>query len=42
MYFPTDRDLAVILEMFSGMPGGEQEKDATCAVGGERRASRLR
>jgi methylmalonyl-CoA/ethylmalonyl-CoA epimerase len=28
-YLPTDRDLGVILEIFSGMPGGEQEKDAT-------------
>ena len=28
-YLPTDRDLGVILEIFSGMPGAEQEPDAT-------------
>jgi methylmalonyl-CoA/ethylmalonyl-CoA epimerase len=28
-FLPTDRDLGVILEIFSGMPGGEQEKVAT-------------
>lgn len=27
-YLPTDRDLGVILEIFSGMPGAEQEPDA--------------
>ncbi len=39
-YLPTDRDLGVILEIFSGMPGAEQEPDATQAVGSERRAAR--
>lgn len=28
-YLPTDRDLGVILETFSGSPGAEQEPDAT-------------
>jgi methylmalonyl-CoA/ethylmalonyl-CoA epimerase len=28
-YLPTDRELGVILEIFSGMPGAEQEPDAT-------------
>jgi methylmalonyl-CoA/ethylmalonyl-CoA epimerase len=28
-YLPTARDLGVILEIFSGMPGAEQEPDAT-------------
>jgi methylmalonyl-CoA/ethylmalonyl-CoA epimerase len=28
-YLPTDRDLGVILEIFSGMPGAEQEPEAT-------------
>ena len=28
-YLPTDRDLGVILEIFSGMPGAEQEPVAT-------------
>lgn len=27
-YLPTDRDLGVIIEIFSGMPGAEQEPDA--------------
>jgi methylmalonyl-CoA/ethylmalonyl-CoA epimerase len=27
-YLPIDRDLGVILEVFSGMPGAEQEPDA--------------
>ena len=28
-YLPTDRDLGVILEVFSGMPGADQESEAT-------------
>lgn len=28
-YLPTDRDLGVIIEIFSGAPGAEQEPDAT-------------
>ena len=28
-YLPTDRDLGVILEIFSGMPGADDESDAT-------------
>jgi hypothetical protein len=28
-YLPTDRDLGVILEIFSGMPGADHESDAT-------------
>jgi hypothetical protein len=28
-YLPTDRDLGVITEIFSGTPGAEQEPDAT-------------
>ncbi len=28
-YLPTARDLGVILEIFSGMPGAEHESDAT-------------
>jgi hypothetical protein len=28
-YLPTDRDLGVIIEIFSGTPGVEQEPDAT-------------
>jgi methylmalonyl-CoA/ethylmalonyl-CoA epimerase len=28
-YLPTDRDLGVLLEVFKGMPGAEQETDAT-------------
>ena len=28
-YLPTDRDLGVIVEIFSGTPGAEQEPDAT-------------
>jgi methylmalonyl-CoA/ethylmalonyl-CoA epimerase len=28
-YLPTDRDLGVILEIFSGTPGAEQEPAAT-------------
>ncbi len=28
-YLPTDRDLGVLLEVFSGMPGADQESDAT-------------
>jgi methylmalonyl-CoA/ethylmalonyl-CoA epimerase len=28
-YLPTDRDLGVILEVFSGMPGADHEADAT-------------
>jgi methylmalonyl-CoA/ethylmalonyl-CoA epimerase len=28
-YLPTEGDLGVILEIFSGMPGAEQEADAT-------------
>jgi methylmalonyl-CoA/ethylmalonyl-CoA epimerase len=28
-YLPTDRDLGVIIEIFSGRPGAEQEPDAT-------------
>lgn len=28
-FLPTDRGLGVILEIFSGMPGAEQEPDAT-------------
>ena len=28
-YLPTDRDLGVILEIFSGMPGADPESDAT-------------
>ena len=28
-YLPTDRDLGVILEIFSGLPGADQESDAT-------------
>ena len=28
-YLPTERDLGVILEVFSGMPGAEPEPDAT-------------
>jgi methylmalonyl-CoA/ethylmalonyl-CoA epimerase len=28
-YLPTDRDLGVILEVFSGLPGADQESDAT-------------
>jgi methylmalonyl-CoA/ethylmalonyl-CoA epimerase len=28
-YLPTDRDLGVILEVFSGMPGADGERDAT-------------
>jgi methylmalonyl-CoA/ethylmalonyl-CoA epimerase len=28
-YLPTDRDLGVILEVFSGMPGGNHEPDTT-------------
>ncbi len=28
-YLPTDRDLGVLLEIFSGMPGAEQAPDAT-------------
>jgi hypothetical protein len=31
-YLPTDRDLGVFLEVFSGMPGAEQEPDATETV----------
>ena len=27
-YLPTDRDLGVITEIFSGMPGAEREDDA--------------
>ena len=41
-YLPTDRDLGVILETFSGLPGADQGPDATWIVEGERRASRLR
>ncbi len=28
-FLPTDRDLGVILEIFSGMPGADHESDAT-------------
>jgi len=28
-YLPTDRDLGVILEIFSGMPGADDAPDAT-------------
>ena len=28
-YLPTDRDLGVILEVFDGLPGAEQERDGT-------------
>jgi hypothetical protein len=28
-YLPTDQDLGVFIEIFSGMPGTEQEPDAT-------------
>src|SRR4051812_12985294 len=28
-FLPTDRDLGVILEVFSGLPGAEQKADAT-------------
>jgi len=31
-YLPTDRDLGVILEIFSGLPGAEQEPDATSGI----------
>lgn len=27
-YLPTDRDLGVILEIFSGLPGADHESDA--------------
>jgi hypothetical protein len=28
-YLPTDHDLGVIIEIFEGTPGAEQEPDAT-------------
>jgi methylmalonyl-CoA/ethylmalonyl-CoA epimerase len=28
-YLPTDRDLGVFIEIFSGMPGSEEKPDAT-------------
>ncbi len=33
-YLPTDRDLGVFIEIFSGTPGAEQESDANQAAGG--------
>jgi methylmalonyl-CoA/ethylmalonyl-CoA epimerase len=31
-YLPTDRDLGVIIEIFSGMPGAEREPETILAV----------
>jgi hypothetical protein len=41
-FLPTDRDLGMLVEIFSGMPGDDREPDATEVIGGERRAPRPR